>query len=101
MKTERPNADIIRAYADGQEIEYYFGGHNAKWLTYDSDCIAIGHPNYEWRIKPETLQYRIALMQSVDSSTFWLALQSRWDDNLEKHPKFVKWVTDLEEVEVW
>jgi hypothetical protein len=105
MSIERPNADIIRAYAHGKTVEYRVRGDVFDWNTYGAQGVSypcLGSSTYEWRIKPEVLQYRVALMKSVHSagSTFWFTLESRWEDNLEDNPKFVRWVTNIEEVEV-
>jgi len=49
-------ADVIKAWADGKEIQYKPPGFD--WQDFDYDALKstfpvhFKHPNLEWRIKP-------------------------------------------------
>ena len=56
MKTKRINAHIIRAYADGYDVEFKIPTHtiDARETNYQpwstDSFIHVGDPRYEWRI---------------------------------------------------
>jgi hypothetical protein len=49
--TEHKHAEVLRAIADGKEVEYY-KEHLQEWGT-DVDINPIWHSYFQWRIKPE------------------------------------------------
>jgi hypothetical protein len=52
MKTPHKHAELIKAWADGAEIE--IRGYEGRW----NDCPdPTWHPNATYRIKPETKPY--------------------------------------------
>lgn len=53
MTTPHKHAEILRAIADGLEVECF---SNAKWVTYALDrCCPLTNSNLEWRIKPRMI----------------------------------------------
>lgn len=108
MITERSNADIIRAYADGKYVQYRVRNVDFGWNTYGAQGVGspcLGSPVYEWRIQPEVLQYRVALMKDGPNGK-WISCQTKRHINqkalpdLEKNSDFVRWITDFIDVEV-
>ena len=53
--TEHKHAEVLRAIADGKEVECrpkgYYG--NVYWFTPTDILNPIHRPDYEWRVKPE------------------------------------------------
>ena len=49
----RQNAKIIKAWADGHEVQWSTKLRDA-WAVWDmvSASIPLGHPNSNWRVKP-------------------------------------------------
>jgi hypothetical protein len=48
--TEHKHAEVLRAIADGKEVEYWYLG---EWLPMTADRSPLTHLDYDWRIKPE------------------------------------------------
>jgi hypothetical protein len=48
--TEHKHAEVLRAIADGKEVEYWYLG---EWLPMTADRSPLTHPDYDWRIKPQ------------------------------------------------
>lgn len=89
------HAELIKAWADGAEIQYYFHGEfQREWR----DCGR--EPSWgkyqEYRIKPITKKYRVVL--HVDGPH--VARNDVQGDNLEKSKHFIRWLTDWVEYEV-
>ena len=99
------------------------GGKNhevaMKWLNDDKAVLqwrdpafqegfqtitSTGCPNFkpilEWRIKPEVLRYRVALMMNSSRSYIYLAYTASDEMFVKASDAFVKWVSDWQEVEV-
>jgi len=57
-------------------------------------------PELEWRIKPEVLKYRVAVMETYRGPYNVMVTTSFDKDYMEKQPEFVRWVSDWQEVEV-
>ncbi len=51
--TEHPQATILRAIADGKEVEYKLWIENEWTSSRGKHINPIDHPGLEWRIKPE------------------------------------------------
>ena len=87
---------IIRAYAEGEEIQARIIG-SAKWLN----CVEPGFlSDSEYRIKPETKKgwYRVALQPDGSTWTINLFTASQERD-VEKSNYFIKWLTERIEYE--
>jgi hypothetical protein len=96
--TEHIHAEILRAIADGKEVEWREG---CVWIESDREVNPLSFPLYTWRIKPEkqVLNYRVALMNDGD---FYSATADTKEDakDLKNSEYFVKWVCDWQKVEV-
>lgn len=75
LKPRHINAAVIKAWAEGQDIEYY-SNHKNKWETYYMDkhfmhsVNAVWGPwnsfdSYKWRIAPKKVMIRHALLGST------------------------------------
>ena len=88
------HCDLIKAWADGAEIQYkemFMPTWSDTWDNKPGWC-----EDTEYRIKPKTIKYRVALF--TDNS---LAVSSEADAKYwEENHWFKRWVTDWQEVEV-
>ena len=48
--TEHKHAAVLRAIADGKEVEYSVDG---RWWPYATSPNPLAHPKFDWRVKPE------------------------------------------------
>ena len=96
IKQPRKHADLIHAWADGADIQ----------LRVFNTWINISYPafseNEEYRLKPKTYRYRMALMceHCIDKKYFAVAMNASNATDIECHPCFVKWFTDWKEQEI-
>jgi hypothetical protein len=103
MTTPHEHAEILRAIADGKEVEW-FDFRNNEWfpLAYNGrNPITFEH--LEWRIKPEKkmLRYRVALLKNDKAEkSRAFAFSDSWARYIEQDISFVKWIHDWQEVEV-
>lgn len=95
MGTPHKHAKVIKAWADGAKIQYYFrGGFQQEWRnTMYPDW---NDPYVEYRVKPETKKYRVALFNSGVYVTESQDVANRWEHN--QH--FKRWLSDWVEYEV-
>ena len=88
MKNPHKYADVIKAWADGKDIEVkYLSDEIPKFMDY----VLLGIPDFfdsncVWRIKPETLRYRVALMKE---NGFYITASEEGGVVTEKHSCFV------------
>ena len=53
MTTPHKHAEVLRAIADGKEVQFK-GEYSGEWLeTKYVNLNPITHPDLEWRVKPE------------------------------------------------
>lgn len=93
---KRPHCDLIKAWADGAEIQYLCQTTD-QWIDTSGPMWS---PMTNYRIKPQTIKYRVALFLNMSSSTFYTSTAEGEDNNWEKLPAFVRWLTDWVEVEI-
>lgn len=100
MATNKPHvhAEVIKQWADGKQIQVvtHVGG---CWQDADAPRWC---PNHCYRVKPETLKYRVALMHDRDDYTSWTrsAHTNHLAELAESDLDFARWLTDWVEVEV-
>lgn len=103
MGTPHKHAALIKAWADGAEIQYKPGGKGGNWLDDE-------HPTWysciEYRIKPKTIKYRNFLWspEFAWSPNKRVVCVCSEQEHLEQ-PRtdwtgFIKWLGDWQEVEV-
>jgi len=84
---------VMQAALDGKKIEARIG--QAPWVEV-RDPIWNFH-NAQYRVKPEVVRYRVALMQP-DSGRFYTAITEDTGPRLEESRYFIRWLTDWQEV---
>ena len=99
--TPHKHRDLIKAWADGAEIQSRHYPPNKEqqidWRTTYNPTWTTD-PYVEYRIKPKTIKYRVALCKVGDLSYTTTAN----NDSSLSYPdntRFVEWLTDWVEVE--
>lgn len=99
MNQKHIHCDVIKAWADGEKIEYKHPDdacwHKASTPTWDV--------NIQYRVKPKpvTKWYRVALFKAGNGVYFGFVSGSDYiEKNYESHEGFIRWVTDRQYVEV-
>jgi len=93
MGTPHKHAEVIKAWADGKQIEF-LAPNSGNWVTvgwnpsWDEGCA--------YRVKPETIRYRVALAASGPITV----RTENYAATLVHAPGFKRWLTDWIEVEV-
>ena len=98
--TKHIHCDVIKAWADGEEVEYRHPDdtcwHKASTPNWDV--------NIQYRVKPKpvTKWYRVALFKWDDGRyTFSVVSgEQHFEEFYAKHENFIRWVTDRQYVEV-
>jgi hypothetical protein len=101
MSKPHVHAEVIKAWADGKTIQTKIG---LMWIDMrERNCPTWA--NHEYRVKPETIRYRVALFKPDDrypapytTSIFTTEKMA----HIAEHgsPYFVRWLTDWTEVEI-
>ncbi len=91
------HAEVIRAYADGHEIQCY-DVENDRWFDTAKPSFVL---NVSYRVKPEPKKhkYRVALFSS-DTDTWTRTEESSVAGVCTGYRHFVRYLTDWIEVEV-
>lgn len=94
---------IIKAYADGYAIQYRNVPYETDWTDIlegeNCDSPNFNLPNFEWRVKPEGLNYRVAIFYNPKNYHYYSELCESdnpriTDEDVSSHPNFVQWLTD-------
>jgi hypothetical protein len=96
--TPHPYASVIKAAADGATVQWRIV--DPHWKDFDG----TGFPDFsdlrmKWRVKPQTLRYRVALIQH-GNPVLSVSFSKEDADATQKHPYFIEWLHDWQEVEV-
>jgi hypothetical protein len=97
MKTPHKHAEVIKAWADGAEIQY----KDSVYCLWHTIPDPLWVETVEYRVKPETIKYRVALMRDIGgyyTNTYNSGIPEEIIYSSYTH--FVKWLTDWVEVEV-
>lgn len=93
------HAEIIKQWADGAEIQFL--STTGEWTDFDEDRSPSWVVDISYRVKPETIKYRVALLKWVNGPYY---ANTAGDDDLasefEASDVFIRWITDWIEVEV-
>ena len=99
--TTKPHvhAEVIKAWADGKQIQM------KSELTVGWVDLLVPHPSWhlttEYRVKPKTIRYRVALFRSPSGNHFTNNADTQERaDSFQTRVYFVRWLTDWTEVEV-
>jgi hypothetical protein len=111
MVEKYPHDALVRAWLDGKTIQYLDqSGHvlGGVWVDIEGPGEASKVPHLyrsgtEYRIKPVTVRYRVALMAHLDprDGVFTTTADNLQEEReLSKQHDFVRWLTDWTEVVV-
>lgn len=96
MNKPHIHADLIKAWADGAEIQVLYSGTYWKDIFYP-----YWHEKVEYRIKPKTIKYRVGIVVHLNGEPSpMIATTHSAETYYEKLQHFVKWLGDWQEVEV-
>jgi len=100
--TPHKYAAVIKAWADGAEVQYRTNDHAAwtDWTLVEDYMPSFG-TCLQWRVKPAPvkLMYRVALMKSLQG--FFITTVDSMEESAEifGDSEFVKWAGEWEMVE--
>lgn len=95
MTQRHKHADVIIAWVEGAEIEY----RKSPEYIWNAAEFPGWYENYEYRVKPPTRKYRVALF--CDGSEGYTSTADIQEDAdfYESSSVFVRWLTDWVEYE--
>jgi hypothetical protein len=101
--TPHKHAELIKAWADGAQIQVrdltnYVNPDDCKWKDFREFDEEIWDSNWEYRIKPQTITYRVSLHRDPWGGFYTYTWKQPTD--LSKSETFIRWLTDWIEVEV-
>ena len=93
MAQRHKHADVIIAWAEGEDVQVRDEG-TKRWFD-----VMPGNPIFskdrEYRIKPPSKKYRVALFLKSDEDSVAVVANSQANaDWLETRSNFVRWLTD-------
>ena len=98
MNRPHKHAALIKAWADGAEIQY----------QYSPDCEWVDKTTPEWcpqnkyRIKPKTIKYRLYVYKRYgEELCVHICVDPTLVYSFEGSPTFVKWLGDWQVVEIY
>lgn len=100
MTEKHIHCDVIKAWADGAEIEFRCNPDD-PWALIDK--FPSWYEGYEYRVnpKPITKWYRVALFKTGNGVYFGFVSENDFlEKTYEAHCNFIRWVTDRQYVEV-
>lgn len=98
MGTPHKHADLIKAWADGVEIQGRY--KEDPWFTYTTEITPEWKNNIEYRIKPKTIKYRVALFNGKTVPYTLTCHSEPGAYEAEQLAIFNRWLGDWIEVEV-
>ena len=96
MTTRHKHADFIIAWANGATIQRQIAYEN----TWCDDIYPTWSTQCDYRIKPETIKYRVALYKQDGDSWCGFVTSHTQEKTVQSCNSFYRWLTDWIEVEV-
>ncbi len=97
MGQRHKHADVIIAWAEGKDVQVRVPSAG-EWGDFSIEPPRF-YENWEYRIKPPTKKYRVALFKN-DTSTYTYTADTEKDAGFyEKGRGFIRWLTDWIEYE--
>jgi hypothetical protein len=92
-------AEVVAAWADGAEIQSCAPRSEATW---QDRLNPVFMDNFSWRIKPQTIRYRVGISRSEENGVIYaVSVDNAADEECEQsYQHFIRWLTDWQEVEV-
>lgn len=98
--TRHKHYDVIVAFAKGKQIQFKDEAMVA-WEDWPHSYAPAFFNSSDYRVKPETLRYRVALCKESDDVLWTITIDNnRQGTDVESASYFVRWLTDWVEVEV-
>jgi hypothetical protein len=93
-----PHADMAIAWFNDTSLKLQYKNHKNQWV----DCLTDGHfaPDIEYRIKPKSIIYRVALMADARGGRWTDTHEGADCDKAALGPNFIRWLGDEKEVEL-
>lgn len=92
---KHPNYEFIVAFAEGKQLQWWHP-FREEWVDFDGEVHngPWAPPTGQWRIKPETRWYRVALYSA--NGQFWTSTVDRQNGEAAERSDefFVRWLTD-------
>ena len=99
MTTPHKWADVIKAWADGKEVQCAHRRAPEEWISAHLPNFYSEH--FIWRIKPETVKYRRYLWEDAGGIRVYTAHGESQVFDFPYRPGFIRWIDhDWQEVEV-
>lgn len=105
--TPHPFAEILRAIADGKQIQRLVGIDEWHEVSHDAALYYIRESTMrlkssDFRVKPEPkiARYRVAQMRSQHGVNYTYTDDGNEQSRLDQAPSFIRWLTDWIEYEV-
>ena len=96
MNKPHKHAALIKAWADGAKIQYREHG-DIPWKDTEPAWV----DRYQYRIKPKTMEYRLALMVTFVGKKYVAVCNNPSDvGTVASNPYFLEWLGDWQEVVV-
>ena len=94
MGQRHKHADVIIAWAEGAEVECR-ARPDRPWTPMTNRSSWYDYEGVEYRIKPITEKYRVALLLNDDSEPYTISVNSQYYANsIEQQKDFIRWLTD-------
>ena len=94
VRTPHKHAELIKAWADGAEIQYRF---HTCWIDTENP---VWNPDFDYRIKPKTIKYRQYIVR-YDGGNIGVNTVMDWEwYQPQMHYRFLKWLGDWQQIEV-
>jgi hypothetical protein len=98
--------EVIDAWNEGKKVQFKTETSGIWRNARGKETAAFLGPlpfeyDWEWRIKPKSVSYRLALFKNTTICYYVQAVNRREDEkDYEVLSNFIKWITDWKEVEV-
>ena len=96
MNKPHKHREIIKAWADGAEIQF-FNNFKKAW---EGIPEPVWSDEVQYRVKPQTIRYKVGLQKTSDGFDTLTAATEEHASYIEKYPDFIRWITDWIKVEV-
>ena len=92
MTTPHKWANVIKAWANGEKVQYRYVGFPDEWITTTTPNFHV--PAVECRIKPETVKYRRYLWNDFGKKR--LGIVDKYENVVivESFSTFIHWIDD-------